>query len=102
MPAMIFERRLLTRDRGFGFLQKFWSIPWSFVLLLGGRHKGEPYTGLIGGIRRSVKKVIAFGEAGPEVKARALAVDLGNGKARLLAHLGVVAALDGLLNGWTR
>ena len=32
---MIFERRLLTRDRGFGILRKFWSVPWSFVLLLG-------------------------------------------------------------------
>lgn len=32
---MIFERRLLTRDRGTGILEKFWQIPWSFVLLLG-------------------------------------------------------------------
>jgi rod shape determining protein RodA len=31
---MIFERRLLTRDRGDGILQKFWGIPWGFVLLL--------------------------------------------------------------------
>lgn len=38
------------------------------ILLLGGRHKGEPYTGLIGAIKRSVKKVIAFGEAGPEIE----------------------------------
>jgi UDP-N-acetylmuramoylalanine--D-glutamate ligase len=38
------------------------------VLLLGGRHKGEPYTGLIGAIKRTVKKVIAYGEAGPEVQ----------------------------------
>jgi UDP-N-acetylmuramoylalanine--D-glutamate ligase len=38
------------------------------VLLLGGRHKGEPYTGLIGAIKRTVKKVIAFGEAGPEIE----------------------------------
>jgi rod shape determining protein RodA len=29
-----FERRLLTRDRGAGILQKLWLIPWSFVLLL--------------------------------------------------------------------
>jgi rod shape determining protein RodA len=29
-----FERRLLTRDRGDGLLQKFWRIPWLFVLLL--------------------------------------------------------------------
>ena len=29
-----FERPLLTRDRGDGLLQKFWRIPWLFVLLL--------------------------------------------------------------------
>ncbi|WP_431268204.1 rod shape-determining protein RodA [Dankookia sp. P2] len=29
-----FERRLLTRDRGDGLLEKFWRIPWLFVLLL--------------------------------------------------------------------
>ena len=37
------------------------------VLLLGGRHKGEPYTALADEIRKHVKKVIAFGEAGPIV-----------------------------------
>jgi rod shape determining protein RodA len=31
---MVFERRLLTRDRGVGALEKLWLIPWSFVLLL--------------------------------------------------------------------
>lgn len=32
---MRFERRLLTRDRGEGLLlERFWRIPWSFVLLL--------------------------------------------------------------------
>jgi len=31
---MVFERRLLTRDRGAGFLAKLWLVPWSFVLLL--------------------------------------------------------------------
>ncbi|MFB9968677.1 rod shape-determining protein RodA [Pseudoroseomonas cervicalis] len=31
---MVFERRLLTRDRGAGVLEKLWLIPWSFVLLL--------------------------------------------------------------------
>jgi rod shape determining protein RodA len=31
---MIFERRLLARDRGAGVLEKLWQIPWSFVLLL--------------------------------------------------------------------
>ena len=38
------------------------------VLLLGGRHKGEPYTALAGAIARHVKHVIAFGEAGPIVE----------------------------------
>jgi rod shape determining protein RodA len=31
---MRFEKRLLTGDRGSGVLEKFWLIPWSFVLLL--------------------------------------------------------------------
>lgn len=31
---MVFERRLLLRDRGTGVLEKLWLIPWSFVLLL--------------------------------------------------------------------
>jgi UDP-N-acetylmuramoylalanine--D-glutamate ligase len=43
------------------------------VLLLGGRHKGEPYTALSDEIRRTVKVVIAYGEAAPIVQA-----DLGN------------------------
>jgi rod shape determining protein RodA len=30
----VFERRLLTRDRGNGLLQLLWQIPWSFVVLL--------------------------------------------------------------------
>lgn len=30
----VFERRLLTRNRGPGLLEKFWLIPWGFVLLL--------------------------------------------------------------------
>jgi rod shape determining protein RodA len=33
---MIFERRLLLRDRGAGVLEKLWRIPWLFVLLLCG------------------------------------------------------------------
>ena len=37
------------------------------VLLLGGRHKGEPYTALAGAIREHVRHVIAFGEAGPTI-----------------------------------
>jgi UDP-N-acetylmuramoylalanine--D-glutamate ligase len=34
------------------------------VLLLGGRHKGEPYTALVDAIRPHVKLVLAFGESG--------------------------------------
>src|SRR3989475_3141416 len=37
------------------------------VLLLGGRHKGEPYTGLAPRLRERCRLVIAFGEAGPLV-----------------------------------
>jgi UDP-N-acetylmuramoylalanine--D-glutamate ligase len=38
------------------------------ILLLGGRHKGEPYTSLADAIRKHVKHVIAYGEAGPLVE----------------------------------
>lgn len=38
------------------------------VLLLGGRHKGEPYTALAGAIAAHVKHVLAFGEAGQIVE----------------------------------
>jgi UDP-N-acetylmuramoylalanine--D-glutamate ligase len=37
------------------------------VLLLGGRHKGEPYTALADELRRTVKLVVAYGEAAPLV-----------------------------------
>jgi UDP-N-acetylmuramoylalanine--D-glutamate ligase len=37
------------------------------VLLLGGRHKGEPYTRLAGELGRTVKAVIAYGEAAPTI-----------------------------------
>ncbi len=35
-----------------------------FVLLLGGRHKGEPYTDLVGPLCERCQVVIAYGEAG--------------------------------------
>jgi UDP-N-acetylmuramoylalanine--D-glutamate ligase len=38
------------------------------ILLLGGRHKGEPYTALADPVRSHVKQVIAFGEAGPIIQ----------------------------------
>ncbi|MEP7066261.1 MAG: UDP-N-acetylmuramoyl-L-alanine--D-glutamate ligase [Gemmatimonadota bacterium] len=38
------------------------------VLLLGGRHKGEPYTSLADGLRRHVRTVLAYGEAAPIIE----------------------------------
>ena len=38
------------------------------VLLLGGRHKGEPYTSLTSAIQKNVKKIIAYGEAAPIIE----------------------------------
>jgi UDP-N-acetylmuramoylalanine--D-glutamate ligase len=39
------------------------------VLLLGGRHKGEPYTVLVPDLREHVRAVVAYGEAGPLIAA---------------------------------
>jgi UDP-N-acetylmuramoylalanine--D-glutamate ligase len=39
-----------------------------FVLLLGGRHKGEPYTGLAPLLAGRCRGVVAYGEAGPLVE----------------------------------
>jgi len=39
-----------------------------FVLLLGGRHKGEPYTSLAPLLAKHCRLVIAYGEAGPLVE----------------------------------
>jgi UDP-N-acetylmuramoylalanine--D-glutamate ligase len=36
-----------------------------FVLLLGGRHKGEPYTRLVDRLQERCRAVVAYGEAGP-------------------------------------
>ncbi|HEX8692484.1 MAG TPA: UDP-N-acetylmuramoyl-L-alanine--D-glutamate ligase [Longimicrobium sp.] len=47
------------------------------VLLLGGRHKGEPYTELLPDLNGQVKTIIAYGEAAPVI-----ASDLA-GKARV-------------------
>jgi UDP-N-acetylmuramoylalanine--D-glutamate ligase len=38
-----------------------------YILLLGGRHKGEPYTGLVPLLSKRCRLVIAYGEAGPIV-----------------------------------
>ncbi len=37
------------------------------VVLLGGRHKGEPYTSLVSPLREHARLVLAYGEAGPIV-----------------------------------
>jgi UDP-N-acetylmuramoylalanine--D-glutamate ligase len=39
-----------------------------FVLLLGGRHKGEPYTRLRAPLGGRCRAVIAYGEAGPQIR----------------------------------
>ena len=39
-----------------------------FVLLLGGRHKGEPYTRLGPLLKEQCRLVIAYGEAGPRIE----------------------------------
>ena len=39
------------------------------VLLLGGRHKGEPYTTLVPELLRTGKAVLAYGEAGAQIEA---------------------------------
>jgi UDP-N-acetylmuramoylalanine--D-glutamate ligase len=39
------------------------------ILLLGGRHKGEPYTALAEPLRRIGKKVLAYGESAPVIEA---------------------------------
>ena len=41
------------------------ALDRSFVLLLGGRHKGEPYTRLLEPLRKACRAVVAYGEAGP-------------------------------------
>jgi UDP-N-acetylmuramoylalanine--D-glutamate ligase len=39
------------------------------IVLLGGRHKGEPYTALRAGLERHAKLVLAYGEAAPLIEA---------------------------------
>jgi UDP-N-acetylmuramoylalanine--D-glutamate ligase len=39
-----------------------------YVLLLGGRHKGEPYTALAAPFERLGKRVLAYGEAAPLIE----------------------------------
>ncbi|HEY7635913.1 MAG TPA: UDP-N-acetylmuramoyl-L-alanine--D-glutamate ligase [Gemmatimonadales bacterium] len=44
------------------------ALDRSFVLLLGGRHKGEPYTRLAEPLRGRCRAVVAYGEAGPLIQ----------------------------------
>jgi UDP-N-acetylmuramoylalanine--D-glutamate ligase len=43
------------------------AVPRPLVLLLGGRHKGEPYTRLARILEGRCRAVIAYGEAGPTI-----------------------------------
>jgi UDP-N-acetylmuramoylalanine--D-glutamate ligase len=43
------------------------AVDRPFVLLLGGRHKGEPYTRLAEPLRGRCRAVVAYGEAGPQI-----------------------------------
>ena len=45
------------------------ALDRSFVLLLGGRHKGEPYSRLAEPLRDRCRAVVAYGEAGPLIVA---------------------------------
>jgi UDP-N-acetylmuramoylalanine--D-glutamate ligase len=72
------------------------------VLLLGGRHKGEPYTALAQPIAEHVKHVIAFGEAAPIVQhdlANAVAMTRVDGTFEevIAAARGVAASGDAIL-----
>lgn len=74
------------------------------IVLLGGRHKGEPYTALAEPLRRMGKAVIAYGEAGPLVESdlsgvvpvHKLGFDFGEvmARARALASPGDVVLLS--------
>jgi UDP-N-acetylmuramoylalanine--D-glutamate ligase len=43
------------------------AVDRPFVLLLGGRHKGEPYTRLVQSLEGRCRAVVAYGEAGPQI-----------------------------------
>jgi len=61
----------------------------AFVLLLGGRHKGEPYTRLAPLLAPQCRRVIAYGEAAPLVEgdlASAVALERGTTFADVVAR----------------
>jgi UDP-N-acetylmuramoylalanine--D-glutamate ligase len=79
------------------------SLDRPFVLLLGGRHKGEPYTRLAGPLRGGCRAVVAYGEAGPiivnDLSAQVRVVPAGDfddvlAKARELARPGDAVLLS--------
>ena len=65
------------------------------VLLLGGRHKGEPYTSLADGLRKHARAVLAYGEAAPIIEqdlAGVVPVErLGNDFAEVVARAQAIA-----------
>jgi UDP-N-acetylmuramoylalanine--D-glutamate ligase len=74
-----------------------------FVLLLGGRHKGEPYTRLAGPLMGRCRAVVAYGESGPivlrDLGSRLPVVPAGSfdeviATARRLAHPGDAVLLS--------
>jgi UDP-N-acetylmuramoylalanine--D-glutamate ligase len=66
------------------------------IALLGGRHKGEPYTALAEPLRRAAKVVLAYGEAAPIIErdlAGLVPVErLGSDFAEVIARARVHAA----------
>jgi UDP-N-acetylmuramoylalanine--D-glutamate ligase len=60
------------------------------IVLLGGRHKGEPYTGLLPALRQRAKLVIAYGEAASRIEAdlegRVPLTRLGSSFDEVMAH----------------
>jgi len=65
------------------------------VLLLGGRHKGEPYTALADGLRKHARVVLAYGEAAPIIEEDLTGVvpveRLGNDFAEVVARARAIA-----------
>ncbi|MEO6210938.1 MAG: UDP-N-acetylmuramoyl-L-alanine--D-glutamate ligase [Gemmatimonadaceae bacterium] len=65
------------------------------VLLLGGRHKGEPYTSLAAGLKRTVKVVLAYGESAPIIEQDLAGIvpleRLGNDFAEVVARARAIA-----------
>jgi len=58
------------------------------VLILGGRHKGEPYSGLVTDLKQRARAVVAFGEAAPRILS-----DLGGSVGTLRVESGLDAVV---------